>query len=149
MCDSRCFCDPPVTGWRKSRVRTRVGCCCAMRQAGGQLWREIREVPLLRCVCEIESDELTNYRHQVAQAQRSIHTDISRNRRQSSEIRNSENWNNRPSKIAVLTCILEIHKTQAELNGVGTFGLLVTLKKHEHKNALQGWRGLSWRTDYD
>jgi hypothetical protein len=27
---------------------TRVVGCCAMRQAGGHLWREIRQVPLLR-----------------------------------------------------------------------------------------------------
>jgi hypothetical protein len=49
----------------ESRGCTRVGCCCAMRQAGGRLWREIREVPLLRYVFAVsESDELTNYSNQ-------------------------------------------------------------------------------------
>ncbi len=66
-----------------------------MRQAGGRLWREIREVPLLGYVFAVsESDELTNYSNQVTQAQRSIHTDISRNRRQYSEIRDSESRKN-------------------------------------------------------
>ena len=79
----------------ESRGRTRVGCCCAMRQAAGRLWREIREVPLLRYVFAVsESDELTNCSNQVTQAQRSIHTDISRNRRQCSEIRDSESRKN-------------------------------------------------------
>ena len=41
-----------------------------------------------------ESDELSNYSNQVTQAQRSIHTDISRNRRQYSEIRDSESRKN-------------------------------------------------------
>ncbi len=66
-----------------------------MRQAAGRLWREIREVPLLRYVFAVsESDELTNCSNQVTQAQRSIHTDISRNRRQCSEIRDSESRKN-------------------------------------------------------
>ena len=45
----------------------------------------------------------------------------------------------------------EIHKTQEEWNGAGTFGCLVTLKKHEpcEKNAAQELRGLSRRTDDD
>jgi hypothetical protein len=48
-----------------------------MRQAGGRLSREIREVPLLRYVFGVlESHELTNYRNQVEQALGSIYTDI-------------------------------------------------------------------------
>jgi hypothetical protein len=38
----------------------------------------------------------------------------------------------------------EIHKTQKEWNGAGTFGSLVTLKKmNDLKNAAEGVRGLS------
>ena len=52
-----------------------------MMQAGGRLWREIREVPLLRYVfAVVESDELTSYRNQIEQAQCSIHTEMSRDR---------------------------------------------------------------------
>jgi hypothetical protein len=41
-----------------------------MVQAGGRLWREIREVPLLRYVfAAAESDELTSYSNQIEQAQ--------------------------------------------------------------------------------
>lgn len=77
-----------------------------MRHAGGRPWREIREVPLLRYVLAVsQSDELTNFRNQVAQAQRSIHTDISRNRYQCSEIRDSESRKNIGfRKLAVSTC---------------------------------------------
>src|SRR5215469_13820166 len=83
-------CDAPVPGRRKSQG-AQVGSCSATMQAAGLLWSEIREVSLLRYVFAVsESDELTNYGDQVAQAQRSIHTNISRNHRQSSEIRNSE-----------------------------------------------------------
>src|SRR5262249_11973458 len=46
-----------------------------------------REVPLLRYVFEVsESDELTSYGNQAEQAQCSIHTGISRDRRQCYEI---------------------------------------------------------------
>ena len=107
------------------------------------------------CCAVSESDELTNFRNQVAQAQRSIHTDISRNRYQCSEIRDSESRKNIGfRKLAVSTCfdaefrkrtsfaflapvptggdhVDEIHKTQEKWNGAGTFGFLVTLKKHE------------------
>src|SRR6266404_242899 len=54
----------------ESRGCIRVGCCCAMRQAGGRLWREIREVPLLRYVFAVSRcDELANARNQIEQAQ--------------------------------------------------------------------------------
>jgi hypothetical protein len=46
--------------------------------------------------------------------------------------------------------VAEIHKTQEESNGAGTFGFLVTLRRmNDVKNAAEGLRGLSWRTDYD
>lgn len=88
----------------ESRERSRQS-CSRMRQTEGRRWREIREVPLLRDVfAASESDELTNYRNQVTQAQWSIPTDISRNLRQHSKILDlGERW---PSKIAALTCIL-------------------------------------------
>jgi hypothetical protein len=54
-----------------------------------------------------------------------------------------------PSRERWRSCVDVIHKTQKKWNGAGTFGFLVTLKKHERKNGPQGWRGLSWRTDYD
>jgi hypothetical protein len=161
----------------------------------GPSLREIREVPPLRYVFAVsESDELTNYSNQVTQAQRSIHTDIGRNRRQYSEIRDSESRKNiglrrvgeavaereeshRPlirivqstslkpddlqrgcplnnlsprdvaprcgysasgRRLSFLASVPtggdhvdEIHKTQEKWNGAGTFGSLVTLKKHE------------------
>jgi hypothetical protein len=102
-----------------------------------------------------ESDELTNSRNQVAQARRSIHTDISRNLYRCSEIRDSESRKNIGLRmIAVLTCfnaefrkrtsfaflpqsrpveihVDQIHKTQKKWNGAGTFRFLVTLKKQE------------------
>ena len=44
----------------------------------------------------------------------------------------------------------QIHKTQKKWNGAGTFGLLATLKKmNDVKNAAEGLRGLSGRTEYD
>jgi hypothetical protein len=74
----------------------------------GPSLEEIREVPLLRYVFAVsESDELANYRNQVTQAQRSIHTDMSRNRRQCFEIRDSKGRKNIGlRKLQVLTCIL-------------------------------------------
>jgi len=61
---------------------------------------------LLRYVFAVaESDELTSYSNQVTEAQRSIHTDISRNRRQYSEIRDSESRKN----IAFENCSLNTH----------------------------------------
>jgi hypothetical protein len=44
----------------------------------------------------------------------------------------------------------QIHKTQKKWNGAGTFGLRATLKKmNDVKNAAEGLRGLSGRTEYD
>jgi hypothetical protein len=44
----------------------------------------------------------------------------------------------------------QIHKTQKKWNGAGTLGLLATLKKmNDVKNAAEGFRGLSGRTEYD
>jgi hypothetical protein len=44
----------------------------------------------------------------------------------------------------------EIHKAREKRNGAGTFGFLVTLKKMNGvKDAAEGLRGLSWRTDHD
>jgi hypothetical protein len=42
-------------------------------------------------------------------------------------------------------------KNTEKWNGAGTFGFLVTLKKHERyeKCPQKDLRGLSWRTDYD
>jgi len=43
-----------------------------------------------------------------------------------------------------------IQKTQVEWNGAGTFGFLVTLKKHERCERRRSRAArLSWRTDYD
>ena len=56
------------------------------------------------CLRYSESDELTNYRNQIEQAHRSIHTDISRNRHPCSEIWDSESRKN----IAFENCSLNL-----------------------------------------
>jgi len=56
------------------------------------------------CLRYSESDELTNYRNQIEQAHRSIHTDISRNRHPCSEIWDSESRKN----IAFENCSLNM-----------------------------------------
>src|ERR1700730_7196151 len=56
------------------------------------------------CLRYSESDELTNYRNQIEQAHRSIHTDISRNRHPCSEIWDSESREN----IAFENCSLNM-----------------------------------------
>jgi hypothetical protein len=57
------------------------------------------------CVCGIERDELANYRNQLTQARRSIHTDINRNLRQCSDIRDSESR----KYIGFENCSLNMH----------------------------------------
>jgi hypothetical protein len=85
-----------------------------------------------------ESDELVNCRDKVAQAQQSIHTDISRNRRQCSVIREAgrvpqADWRLSSAPRSRLTEIQvdEIHKVKKKWNGAGTFRSLVTLKEDE------------------
>jgi hypothetical protein len=111
------------------------------------------------CLRYPESDELASYGNKGRQVHGTIHTDISRERRQCSEIREAGDGNLVPrfekpeEHLAFENCSLNMQigdsQNPEESNGAGTFRFLVTLKKHERKNAPQGWLGLSWRTDYD
>src|SRR5271168_4686995 len=102
-----------------------------MRQAGGRLCREIHQLPLRRFVFAVsEGDESSNYRNQIELTQGSIHTDINRNRRQHSEIREPGG--------AVEIQIDELHQnTKKKSSRAGTFCFLVTLKKHDRCQKLR------------